>query len=420
MTENTSSSQNKFTPERLQKMNKHPLSIFGVTLVLLGVLSSLVKSFWLDGPARHIDTAWLYSSSWCVLDGLSPYNVKYFSDCWISALNREFSSPFVFGPTILAISWPLALMEKQLAYSMVDVANAVAILLLAWALWLTAEPRKVAVMRQMARCGWLTFGLSIGGSAGTAYTGQPVIFVSLGLCLVYLGVRDERQILFTIGTLLCLVKPHLIFLPLIFLWLWQPSSLLKGKVLSILMCIIGVGIVSVLEGNLLTDYALSMQAHSKSDTAKLSNVAVLYGSPGILTRHGVGVGGAMIISVAVLTFGVGILFMRQNTAALDTTLTFDMLFVGTLFTGLAMAPIKGYDFAITAVGFAVISRMHWKVQLMCILPMLLIWRPRILLILGATSEQEISCITLASLAVGSGILGSTLSLFFFNRKNRLR
>jgi hypothetical protein len=389
---------------------------FSLMIVSSGIALSLFKFVGVDGLSRHIDTAWLYSASACLLDGLSPYNLAQFTDCWVEALGRDFIAPFVFGPPILALLWPLALFEERFANMLVDAANVGAILWLAVILWKVSEQENTDRLRQAARPVWLAFGLSVGGVAGAAYTGQPVVLVSLGLALVYLGLRDRGPVIFTVGTLLCLVKPHLILLPLAALWMSRPGRLLVGKAFAIAAVAICIGAVAFLEGNFFTDYSESLRAHSNSDAAMLTDLTVLYGVPGVFASYGTVAGAALSLGIVTLALAFGASSISRSAILGLNVNAMDTLLVGALFTGLAIVPAKEYDFAVTALGFAVISRMPLKLQLICIVPMLLVWRPRIAIILGASPEQGITLVTMVLLAIGAGMIGLAIGSQFARSK----
>ena len=142
------------------------------TLVQLGVALSLA---WMvtsaaTGGARRVDARTLLVSGSAFMHGNSPYDAAALNQAWAREYGevRPSHKLFVYPPPILLILGPLAA-TGSFGFGLLDALNAVALLLLLWAVWRNAAQLGLSPLRR-----WLAVLLVslTGGIAASLLLGQ--------------------------------------------------------------------------------------------------------------------------------------------------------------------------------------------------------------------------------------------------------
>lgn len=388
--------------------------IASLGVVALGLIFALSRFAGVDEPMRHWDTRWLHAGAICLWDGLSPYNAAFFDQCWAQVTDAPFRSTFVFGMPVFALMAPLGGMDIAAARSAADIANALALAGLVPILWMAAEMRRAEGVHRLVRALWLAFGLSLSGVAGAGYVGQPAIFVAVGMGLLYLGaLRNGGPLCLAVGTFLCLIKPHICLLPLFVAWLRRPLGQRTGKVLAIAAVLLSVAVAASLQGALIEDFREALRLHSEGVASKLSSVQQLLGVSGVVARLGPIVGSGLVIAVFLAAAGMSARWLGRTGPD-----TWDALFVGGLFIGLMLVPVKGYDFSVLTLGYAIAARQSAAMQAVLALPLLVVWRPALLHSFGLSASQTHTIVTLMAILVGAVFLGAALGHALATRRMR--
>lgn len=371
-------------------------------LLLLGAAFTLYKFLPEAGSARHIDTQWLVAASACLLDGQLPYDIRQFELCWISRFGDTYLSSFVFGAPIFGLIWPLGAFETPTAFLIVDLLNATAVLLLAAALWAIAEPQKSVGLAQILRVFWIFLGVTIGGLAGSGFVGQPVILSALGAALLYLAMRRKSTMSFLLGSLLCLVKPHITLMALCYAWI-MGRGLARARLYTACSLAGLLGLLFLWDQTFVQDFFEALEVHSASNAAKIADPSRLFGMPHIISRFGAAFGGLLIVIVGGLAFAMAYFLGVAQKARAE-----DCLFFAALVGGLFVFPVKGYDLGVLAAAFAVIGTLSWRAQLAYLVPMLLLWRPGLLGLVNVPSDDIKMGVTLIAFGTAAAALGLAL------------
>ncbi|ARC89488.1 hypothetical protein B5V46_13180 [Rhodovulum sp. MB263] len=392
------SPENAF-PSRYRRVLFTYLPIF---LVMLGCGVTIWKAAGADGPSRQLDTAWLIAGTECLFRGMSPYDIGSFTACWADSLDRAYMAPFVFPPTIFLVSFPMGLLPEASAKLYWSILGAASVPLFALALWQVARVTEVEGPARLLRAGWVTLGVSIGGTTGALYVGQPSVLVALGICLVHLGLRDSRAALFLPGALLCSLKPHLSLIWFAVAILMPPGRLAAAKRLLAGLALLGAAALILADPQIFSDYLQALEVHAQSAASKLSRAELLYGLPGLLDwgrdhpRRA-----ALLAAALVLSAAAGAALARQLPAQCDRSIP---LLAGVCLAGAFVSAHKGYDFAVYALALALVARLPRTVQALLLGPALLIWRPALLDPLPLAGPANHVVLLDAALACSAGFL----------------
>lgn len=258
-------------------------------VVLCCAVFAVSRFLFASGNARHFDTRWLYAAAECLYAVVSPYKFAGLSACWQSGLGADAPAPFVFGITILPIVFPMNLWDFTKASVYFDAVNLGAIALLGWCLWLISDIDRTQGRQRIERSGWIGLGLSMGPVSGSAFVGQPVVLVALGIALLVLGSQRRSNWMLTVGRLLCLIKPHLALLPLLIVWFREPLADFRGKLAAGISLLLLAAAVQSLGGDFVADYLASLRTHTSSTVGHLVRPETLYGFPGLVSGPSSGI-----------------------------------------------------------------------------------------------------------------------------------
>ena len=383
-------------------MNSKALLFSLAMLVALGAAFTIYKFLPESGGARHIDTRWFAAAATCLWEGQLPYDIRQFETCWTNRFDDPYLSPFVFGPPVLGLIWPLGAVNTSTAFLLVDLMNAAAVLALAAILWMVAQPHSAAGLARSLRAFWVFLGVTTGGLAGAGFVGQPVILSALGLGLIYLALRDGSGLKFGVGTLLCLIKPHITLLALTYVWV-MGRGLARAKLFSALLLAAIAAVLFAWDQGFVADFLEALETHSASNAAKISDPTLLFGLPHILSRFGGMTGGLILLATGglacITAYGLG---SRQSGTPTE------FLFLAAALGSVFLFPVKAYDLGALAVAFAVIGRMSWPVQLVYFVPMLLVWRPSLLGMFAVAPADMRASVTVIALCMAAAALGFAL------------
>ncbi|ANB35556.1 hypothetical protein A6024_16535 [Rhodovulum sulfidophilum] len=375
------------------------LSVF---LVMLGCGVTLWKAIFADGPSRHLDTAWLIAGTNCLFNGMSPYDIDNFTACWADSLSQDYMAPFVFPPGIFLLSFPMGLLPEAGARLYWSAIGAATVPLLALALWQVARVTAVDGPARLLRACWVTLGVSIGGTAGALYVGQPSVLVALGICLVHLGLRDSRAAVFLTGAVLCSLKPHLSLIWFVVAVLMPPARLARAKGLLAGLVLLAAAALTLADPQIFSDYLHALEVHAGSATSKLARAELLYGLPGLLDWGRSHPRGIAILAVAlVISAAAGRALARRRPAQCDWSIP---MLAGACLAGAFVSAHKGYDFAVYALVLALAAHLPRTVQTLLLVPALLIWRPALLDLLPVPGTANHVVLVDAVLACSAGFL----------------
>lgn len=383
-------------------MNSKPALFSLMVLVVLGALFTIYKFVPEGGSARHIDTRWFVAASTCLWDGQLPYDIRQFEACWTKTFDDDYLSSFVFGAPVLGLIWPLGLLETPTAFLFVDLLNSVAVLLLAAVLWKIAAPQKALGLARVLRAFWACLGVTIGGLAGAGFVGQPVILSALGAALLYLAIRDGATLKFLVGTLLCLIKPHISLLALSYAWI-TGRGLVRAKIWTTLILAATLALLFLWDQTFVQDFLEALDVHSASNAAKIADPSQLFGLPHLISRFGVVFGSLILLVIGGLSFMAA--YRLGSTQNIRPT---DCFYLAALLGGVFIFPVKAYDLGVLAAAFAIIGTMPWRVQLVFLVPMLLIWRPGFLGIADVAPGDVRMSVTVIAFSVAAAALAFAL------------
>ncbi|WP_337248138.1 glycosyltransferase 87 family protein [Rhodovulum sulfidophilum] len=273
-------------------------------------------------------------------------------------------APFVFPPGVFLLSFPMGLLPEAGARLYWSAIGAVTVPLLALALWQIARVTAVDGPARLLRACWVTLGVSIGGTAGALYVGQPSVLVALGICLVHLGLRDSRAAIFLTGAALCSLKPHLSLIWVVAALLMPPARLARAKGLLAGFVLLAAAALTLADPQVFSDYL-----HALKVLAGLSRAELLYGLPGLLDWGRSHPRGIAILAVALVTSAAaGRALARRRPAQCDWSIP---MLAGACLAEAFVSAHKGYDFSVYALVLALAARLPRTVQTLLLVPALL-------------------------------------------------
>lgn len=209
-----------------------------IVLFVIVVGIQIMRSVYLEGEAKNIDSRWLYIGGRCWLNGLSPYNEEHFYALWKSLFGSSITGhPYAYPPTSVLLSLPLALFPWNIAAPLQDWLNVlflmgcfffIGLLITSHTKYTFASPR-------------LWIGLALGATvsmiSAAIYTGQTPLFSLLG-CLGALYFADQNKyILGAFFVVLATTKPQFAAIPLLLIALQNPRLFLLGMAFSTILTI---------------------------------------------------------------------------------------------------------------------------------------------------------------------------------------
>lgn len=181
-------------------------------------------------PARFLDTRWFYAAGICLNRGELPYSLPDFENCWLANFTRDQFAPFLFSP----VSWPiasfLALFSWPTAKWIFAGANCLCVFVVVVGLGRVIDKWNSSNVAFI----WLLFAGLAGSMSGNVAIGQGALISTLGMVLTLNGVVLGSATLLVIGALLASIKPHIVAIPMIFLFFFRPESMLRAKIIAML------------------------------------------------------------------------------------------------------------------------------------------------------------------------------------------
>lgn len=365
---------------------------------LLGLALVLVKGVMATGPGRHVDTRYFFAAGKCLLGGESPYDLAAFRMCWQEALSIPFRSAYLFPPVSFLYAVTLAPFSWAEARVLADCFGVLSFGFLAAALMRLVKPSLRTRNEALASSAWLLFALTGSGVLGSIFVGQGSVMVSAAVAWVLVGMRESRAWPFALGTVFATVKPQISLVAVLLGWLCRPKQLQRLKIGVATTLILGAALGLVVYGDTLSDYRESLAHHSSSRFTGLAPGDRLYGLPDLLSSaSGIELRGLLVVPVWFVAMWLILNRWKPQRGPIDQpeVIAFVVLLGAFLF------PIKGYDFAVFAIVFAMIGTMRFRLQAILAVPMILLWRPaladRLLALLG--QFESLSSIALVNTVI---------------------
>ena len=342
------------------------------TLIVAG--SVFFSGVYAQGGAKDIDSRYFYAAARCWAAGTSPYEPATYEAMFRSIFGSAPDALFVaYLPTLLPVVLPMAAFDWAHAASLFSLMNFGAAMVLYWACWRLVRESIGGALRPV-HWFWVVLGSTIGGVAGTVYTGQTSLFITAACALALVGCRLQRPWLTVIGLVVASAKPHLSGPMLLFIAVFEPG---QRKAVAIALAVVAVifGYAAAVDAHLLQSYVDSVRAYTSltvNDPAKLTGFVALLLRLG-LTQKAAEAGGVIAL-VGLLGFVAW--YVRRAGKPLAQLPLAIMLLV--LSTGLARS-IQGYDLCCYALAIALLATTELRAQIALVVPALIIWRPGLLL-----------------------------------------
>ena len=324
-----------------------------------------------QGPGKDIDTRYFFVAAKLWASGHSPYEMANY----VSAFAAQFGVPpnngYPYLPTSAFFVLPMALFDWQVAARLFSVLNFLAAMALFGGCWFLLR-RTLGVPLRPFHWLWLVLGSTVGGTAGTIFTGQTSVFIAAAGVAALVGIRTRQPWLTVIGMVIATAKPQLSFPLLPFLAAFQ---LREWKALAAAaVTATAVAVAAVLDGNLVRNFQASLTSYSAAD---VNNVAKGFGFAGFL--HGLGIPSSwasllgILLCLAVLGRAAWVVIRAGKSPAAHP----GVLVLLTLAAGLAL-PLHSYDTCCYALAITLTAATRPQLQAAMILPTLLVWRPNFL------------------------------------------
>lgn len=375
------------------------------SILALAVAYSLYKGYIGASEMRNFDLRWFFAAGNCYAQGLSPYDFDSFSSCWRKDLGDQRIGPFVFLPTAFFFVLPISQLDWNATQAFATASGVLSLLALSMILVrlsaMTSRPGKTNLTTAIG----LAFGLSITGIPGTLLVGQPTVAVALGVALLFLYLRDRTCSALVLGLLLAAIKLHLaLFLAL----LATAVGLRRAPFAVLITVIIAFGCTLALAGSPMTflgDYLESLRIHAGSEISQLHRPETLTGLLGLSFADAI-----YSLPVLATTAALGLLllvcgFYETHSDFSRTELTG----VLALLLSFVAFQLKIYDLAALAPIYAQATRLSRRSLAVVAVPLVILWRPRLLEALVGDTLNTAQIATVMVLALSCFFLGLLLS-----------
>ncbi|MEM7505952.1 MAG: glycosyltransferase 87 family protein [Pseudomonadota bacterium] len=361
-------------------------------IVAAALLVVVAYQFAHRGAAADIDTRYLYAAGRCLAQGASPYNLDAFAGCWRAATGAEYQSSFVFLPVALLLAWPMGLMEWAEARTFLQAVQVAAVGLLALCLIRIARPLGVIAAL------WVAFGLTNTGVLGTIFVGQVGVVATLGAALCAVAALGGRGWWLVPGTVLATAKPHLTVLVVALCWLWRVRRHVAAKLVALGALAVLALALWTCDPQIVANYQASFAEHVANPASRIGRADELYGVNGLMKL----MTGTQWVIAAVLLIAAGIasaLPLSGHGGRLVALIGLASVI------GVMAFPHKGYDFVAYALTFSAAARLPWAFQAAAVLPMLVVWRPQLVVKLGwpVIEFTDLCLIAVAVLFAGAAL-----------------
>jgi hypothetical protein len=345
---------------------RYLISMLAIGLVAGSVLYSGVIQ---RGPAKDVDARYFYAAAKCWAGGRSPYEAAVY----YPSLRAEFANApdqaFAYPPTLMLVVLPMAYFDWPAAAMLFSLMNFGAAMVLFWACYRLVRESLGGPLGP-AHWVWVVLASTMGGVAGTIFTGQSSVFIAAACALALVGCRLQWPWLTVIGLVIATAKPQLSFPLLLFIPWFEPKQR-KAFLLAAAIVVLPFVYAAMVDPHIVQSCLNSVASYG---SIPANNPAMELGSAAILSRMGISRSSSQMLgvlcSLAVLFLAARMLHRSGRTLSGDPATI--MLLVFSI--GLAM-PIHEYDSCCYAVGIALLATSRPAVQAVLLLPALLIWRP---------------------------------------------
>jgi hypothetical protein len=378
--------------------NRHLIALIAVSIVALSVLFSGVIR---HGASKDVDAYYFYAAAKCWAAGKSPYEIAAYDATFYASFNMHPDPPrlVAYLPTLMLLVLPMAPFDWPIAAKLFSLMNFGAAMVLFWACYRIVRELVGSPLRLM-HWFWVVLACTIGGIAGTIFTGQTSVFVTAACALAVVGCRIQRTWLTVVGLVVASAKPHLSGPVILFILLFEPR---QGRAVAIAAGFIValVGYTALVDSNLFHSYIDSVSTYkmlSVNDPAKQIGAVPLLLSFGVSLEVGHWLGALGLITVV----GLAALLLKRYRSAL-TRMPYALLLL-VFSIGIAQ-PIQPYDLSCYAMGVALLATLDLRYQCLLLTPALIIWRPALLSDLHITIPvNQLASFAWLSLLVGSVII----------------
>ena len=357
------------------------------------ILLSL-NSNW-DLPARNIDGRYLVAAARCALEGLSPYGLSNFSQCWREIEPVFAHASFVFPPQVIVMVLPVGLLDRPAAdFALIAFLVGIWMVLGVYVLRFVWRPSEVS-MRVVTAPLWCFLALTNTGVFGALLTGQPSLIPATGLGILAFCLLHPMAKGWTVGAVLVLTKPHLAMLSAALMYLWPGQRNLARIALAICVAALANLWIFILDPGFIQNVTGSLGTHVNSDQSKLDDPTLLFGLRSLIVLVSAGISPWLSASFLVLTTAIiGAVAVTKSGNRTEAALAVVIL------ASAFIVPHKPYDFAIYSIVFVLCARQPFLVQAVLLPLMLLIWRPN----LAAMFMPDVNLVLFTNLVLASLIL----------------
>jgi hypothetical protein len=347
-------------------------------LVPIIAMSVVVGSVLLAGVirrqgAKDVDTRYFYAAAKCWAAGKSPYEPAVYDAAFWASFGSHPDAMFVaYLPTLMLVVLPMAPFDWPAAAMLFSLMNFGAAMVLFWACYRMVR-EFVGWPLGLRHWFWVVLASTIGGIAGTIFTGQTSVFIIAACAIAIVGCRIQSKWLTVVGLIIATAKPHISGPLILFILLFEPRGRRAiGIAAGFLVAV--VAYAAVVDSNLFHSYLNSIHTYNALATnspAKQIGVMPLLLHFGFSRELGQWFGGLCLI----LVLGQTALLLRRSRCSLTRVPLAIMLLVFSI--GLAQ-PIQGYDVCCYALGIALLATLDLRYQWALLIPALLIWRSALL------------------------------------------
>jgi hypothetical protein len=368
-----------FPPQRHSSPIMQWISIFrrwiaahAVTVVAVFIVggSVFVAGVARHGGAKDSDARYLYAAAKCWSAGKSPYVAQAFSSTYRAIFGVAPASEFfAYPPTVTSIALPLALFQWPLAARLFSLANFAAAMVLFWACYRLVREELGHSLRPSHWC-WVVLASTVGGVAGTIFTGQTSVFMAAAVAIAIVGSRCRRSWLTVVGFTIAGIKPQL-SAPALLLIPWLERRQRPAALIGVGMWV-GLSLYAIaVDPQFVHTYRSSVNHYH---SAAENGAANEFGLVPLLLRGGIGHGFAQMIGLAcAVSILAGIVWLVGRSGETLTSNPLALMLM--IFSVGAALPIHGYDLCCYAPGIALIATRTRRYQVALFIPALLIWRP---------------------------------------------
>ena len=371
-----------------------PPYFFPVLATLIVAGSLFFSGIYSHGAGKDIDARFFYAAAKCWASGSSPYQPEVYDAVFRSIFGSAPEALFVaYLPTLMLVVMPMAAFDWTHAKELFALMNFGAAMVLYWACYRLVRELVGAALRPKHWL-WIVLGSTIGGIAGTLFTGQTSVFVTAACAVALVGCRLQRSWLTVIGLVVASAKPHLSGPLLLFIVVFEPT---QRRAVAIAVAIVAVifGYAAAVDPDLLRSYIDSIRIYGSLATNDPSKQV---GFAALLTRFGVeqkiaGIYGAVALASLLGFIGWYVWSSRRALTQLPLAV---MLLV--LSIGLARS-IQGYDLCCYAIAIALLATVEFRFQMALLMPAAIVWRPVLVVPRNSLPEVHNLAATLAWLAL---------------------